>query len=84
MDSTKRRWIRRNATTIGTMASTEPAMISPYWMTCWPRNNASPEDSVYIELLVDTISGHSRSFRDPFGVRLLPRTGRAQGGAVKR
>jgi hypothetical protein len=38
-------------------------MIRPYWMTCWPRNSARPEDSVYIELLVEMISGHSRSFQ---------------------
>ena len=63
MVSTNRRWMSRNAITMGTMASTDPAMIRPYWMTCWPRNRASPEDSVYMKLLVEMMSGHRRSFQ---------------------
>ena len=34
MLSVNRRWMIRKATTMGTIASTDPAMISPYWMTC--------------------------------------------------
>jgi hypothetical protein len=63
MLSVKRRWTSRKATTIGAIASTEPAMTRPYSITCCPRNSAKPDDKVYMLLLVLTMSGQSRSFQ---------------------
>ena len=54
-------WKNRYSTTMGIMASREPAIITGKLVLNWPHRVASPEDRVIIFRSVFTIRGHIRS-----------------------